>query len=91
MPFQKGNTLNPGGRPKLAKDIIELARKACPQAIKALVDLLDHPDPKIRKSAADSVLDRGIGKPAQAVEHSGPGGGVFTVQILPMTVEPPKE
>jgi hypothetical protein len=44
-----------------------LARVHCREAIEKLVALLRGPDDKLAKAAADSLLDRGIGKPAQVV------------------------
>lgn len=68
--FQKGQSGNPGGRPKAAGEIRELARKHTQAAIRALVDALQ--DERTKVSAAVALLDRGYGKPAQA--HAGPDG-----------------
>lgn len=65
-PFKKGQSGNPGGRPKAAVDVRELARAHAPDAIKALVEALK--DPKTKVAAATAILDRGYGKPVQAVE-----------------------
>lgn len=45
----------------------ELALEYCPRAIQELVMLLDSEDPRVRIVAANSILDRGLGKPAQAI------------------------
>lgn len=45
----------------------ELALQYCPRAIQELVNLLDSEDPRVRIVAANSILDRGLGKPAQAL------------------------
>jgi len=74
MPFKKGRSGNPGGRPKVAEEIRDLARAACPKAIETLIAQLDHPDPRIAANAADKLLDRGIGKPMQAHQISGSDG-----------------
>ena len=55
MPFKKGRSGNPGGRPKMAEEIRELARAACPKAIQTLIAQLDHPDARI---AATVDLDK---------------------------------
>jgi hypothetical protein len=68
-PFQPGVSGNPGGRPKLVGEVRELAQKYCPRAIEVLADLMENATHEAtRKGAADSILDRGIGKPVQFVE-----------------------
>jgi hypothetical protein len=69
MPFQPGQSGNPGGSTKLNRDIKELAREHAPAAIRALVEALA--DPKQRVAAAVALLDRGFGKPKQEIETSG--------------------
>jgi hypothetical protein len=64
----KGSALNPGGRPKLPAELREVAQAACPQAIQTVIALLDHRDPKIQLRAAEILLDRGYGRPVQALE-----------------------
>jgi hypothetical protein len=64
--FQPGQTGNPGGRAKPGTlDIAALARSKAPQAIAALERALD--DPKHYVAAAIALLDRGFGRPAQAI------------------------
>jgi hypothetical protein len=76
-PFPKGQSGNPGGRPKELHEVIELARSYAPRAIETLASLLLDEDvaPTARIAAASAILDRGFGKAPQAVEMSGPGGG----------------
>lgn len=64
----KGQSGNPGGRPKMPKDALELANAACPEAIRKAIELLNHGDPRVRLKAIELVLDRGLGKPKQAVD-----------------------
>lgn len=68
MPFQKGQSGNPGGRPKECAEVKALAREYGPEAIEKLVELLRGDDPRVAKAAADSLLDRAYGKPTQAVD-----------------------
>jgi hypothetical protein len=79
MPFQPGESGNPGGRPKESAEVKALARQYGAEAIQKLAALMRGEDPRVAKAAADSLLDRGYGKPGQAVELSGPDGGPLAV------------
>lgn len=70
--FAKGRSGNPGGRPKEHGDIRELARKHCPRAIAVLVEIMEHGErEQARIGAAEALLDRGYGKPAQEIQLAG--------------------
>lgn len=71
MPFVKGKSGNPSGRPKEDNEVKRLARKHSKEAIRRLAFWLHSENPKASVSAAMALLDRGYGKPAQAIEHSG--------------------
>ena len=60
-PFVRGTSGNPGGRPRAALDVQELARSHTVEAIATLVKALD--DPKHCGAAAAALLDRGWGRP----------------------------
>jgi HEAT repeat protein len=53
----------------------KLARTKSPAAIDTLVKLLDSDDERIQLAAANSILDRGLGKPAQDVNIAGQQDG----------------
>jgi hypothetical protein len=68
MAFVKGQSGNPGGRPE-TRYIKDLARARTTEALDTLAEVLkDKEAPHAaRVSAANSLLDRGWGKPAQAI------------------------
>ena len=70
--FEKGQSGNPGGRPKEVAGVRELARQHTPDAVATLVAIMQNEDapPAARVSAANSLLDRGYGRPNQAVSVS---------------------
>jgi HEAT repeat protein len=63
MAWQKGQSGNPGGRPKEFEDLKALARTHTEAAIAALAAALENP--RERVAAATALLDRGYGKPHQ--------------------------
>lgn len=54
----------------------DLARAHTPDALQTLVSVAKSSDSDAaRVSAAVAILDRGYGRPTQAMEHAGPNGG----------------
>jgi hypothetical protein len=66
-PWRAGQSGNPQGRPPAPVDIAALAREHGPKCIEVASGLLDDADPRIRLAAAVALLDRGFGKPPQAI------------------------
>ena len=68
--WRKGQSGNPGGRPKVIGDLQEQARQWAPEALEALREIAASKDapPSARVSAAVALLDRGYGKPAQSID-----------------------
>ena len=61
-PFEKGQSGNPGGRPKVVAEVNELARAHTAEAIETLVSIMTNPKsaPAGRiLRAANALLDRG--------------------------------
>lgn len=80
--WKKGETGNPGGRPKETVEVRALARQHMAEAITTLVTIMRKGDSdKVRAMAANFLLDRAVGKPPQALEIGGEGGHPLTVQV----------
>lgn len=70
MPFQKGQSGNPGGRKKAAPELREMARSYTAEALGAAVKILRKPKAadQAKLKAAEIILERGHGKPTQHIE-----------------------
>jgi hypothetical protein len=87
--FTKGNPSN-GGRKKLPEELKEAFREAAPDALEVLKKIMlnDRARDADRIKAAEIILDRGYGKPVQAVDLAAEtqDGGIGVV-LMPSVVE----
>lgn len=92
--WKKGQSGNPGGRPKEEREVVALARENSPEAIRRLVEWMRSDNGKVSIMAANAILDRAFGKPAQAVQVSGSLSHSYDEALLALlgqaagTVEP---
>lgn len=81
--WRKGTSGNPGGRPKVAGEVRELARQHGPAAIQRLVGLMHSKNEGVAVRDCEALLDRGYGRTVQGVELSaGTASARFRVEFV---------
>jgi len=85
MPWVKGQSGNPGGRPKEELDIRKLARSRGQEAIDTLHAIMrdEKAPPAARIAASVALLDRGYGRPEQS--FTGSLNAHYSISDRPMT------
>ena len=61
--FKKGQSGNPGGRPKGDPEVKEILKAAAPAAARKLTELINSQSDKIALMACAEILNRTMGKP----------------------------
>lgn len=75
MAWAKGQSGNPGGRPKAERAVLEAMREELPARVKRLGKLCNSKNDQTALRALELWLGYVIGKPRQAVEVTGADGG----------------
>lgn len=85
--FKKGVSGNPKGRPKAGLTLQHICKEHAETAIQILLGIMTDEKAKSgdRIRAAEIILERGYGKPMQAVELGGAGGGPVQVNVNVIT------
>lgn len=82
MPFEKGKSGNPRGRPKKDFKLAELAQQYTEKALNVIVEILEFGEnQKDKLKAAEILLDRGYGKAPQSVHADLTGDIEINVNI----------
>jgi len=69
MTFKKGQSGNPGGRPKNDNVLVALAKAKTPEAFKEILRLLKYSEEdSIRLGCAKTIFEYGFGKPRMEVD-----------------------
>jgi hypothetical protein len=82
-PGERRGGRKPGTPNKVTADVAALAREHTIDAINKLVAVMNDQAKPVAAQvmAANMILDRGHGKPRQALDHGGDGGGPIVIYM----------
>jgi Family of unknown function (DUF5681) len=70
--FKKGKSGNPGGRPRQLASVMHEARRHTLEALQVQLQLMQSAESEsVRLNAAEAILNRGWGRPIQALQVDG--------------------
>lgn len=67
MAFQKGQSGNPGGRPKMPKELSTKLKEMAPAAFNRVCELMKSTDERVALAASKEIMDREWGRPKEHV------------------------
>lgn len=81
MTFKPGRSGNPGGREAVPKEVRDAFKRHTMEALTVVLEIMRDKKGKKRDrlAAANSILDRAIGKPTQPIDGNGEGGPITVV------------
>lgn len=92
-PIPKGQSLNPGGRPKKTPqelDLVAACKSKTTEALDTIVEIMTHGEKEqTRLAAALAIIERAYGKPVQPTDLA-LSGGLMISRIERVIVDPAK-
>ena len=81
--FAKGQSGNPRGKKPIPPDVKAALQALVPDAIRCLKRIVKSKSTgPVQTKAAEIILDRVFGRPAQQVQHTGADGGVMRIEVV---------
>ena len=83
-PFKPGISGNPGGRPKIAAELVALARENMTEALGVILAVMRNKKagPALRMKAAELVIERAVGRVPQGEANKDPAELLSNEELL---------